>query len=240
MATGAELTYDTGASAMQMANAIFGDGVTVVSASYTGDKDSSAIYSNGDARSPDATPGDTGVILSTGDAKSFTQSSGDPNRATNTSTNTSGVNNNSDFNALAGTSTYDASWLDVDFVPTGNVMTMQFSFSSEEYPEYINSAYNDVFGVWVNGSHVPISVGNGTTSVTNINGANNANLVVSNTGDAYNTEMDGFTITMTLTVPVNVGVVNSIRIGVADATDSNYDSNVLIVGRQHPDDAGCN
>lgn len=230
MATGAELTYDINASAMQMANAIFGDGVSVVSASYTGDKNSSAIYSNGDALSPDATPGDTGVILSTGYAKSFTQSSGDPNRATNTSTNTSGVNNNADFNALAGTSTYDASWLDVDFIPTGNVMTMQFSFSSEEYPEYINSAYNDVFGVWVNGSHVPISVGNGNTSVTNINGANNANLVVSNTNDAYNTEMDGFTITMTLTIPVNVGVLNSIRIGVADATDSNYDSNVLIAG----------
>lgn len=230
MATGAELTYNTNATAVQMANAIFGDGVTVVSASYTGDNRSSAIYSNGDARSPDATPGDTGVILSTGYAASFTQSSGDPNRSTQTSTNTNGVDNNAAFNALSGTRTYDAAWLDVDFIPTGNLMTIQFSFASEEYPEYISSIYNDLVGVWVNGAPVDMVIGNGDTSVTNINGINNQNLYVSNTNDAYNTEMDGFTVTMTLTFPVNVGVVNSIRIGIADVSDSSYDSNLLIAG----------
>ncbi|WP_293451114.1 choice-of-anchor L domain-containing protein [Planktotalea sp.] len=75
-ATGAGLGYNTSASAMAMANAIFGAGVTVPSASYTGDNRSSAIYSNGDALSPDATLGDTGVILSTGRADRFTQSNG--------------------------------------------------------------------------------------------------------------------------------------------------------------------
>ena len=48
------------------------------------------------------------------------------------------------------------------------------------------------------------------------------------TADQCNTEMDGFTITVTLTIPVNPGVVNSIRIGIADTADSNYDSNLLI------------
>ena len=74
MATAAELGYDTGASATEMAEEIFGDGVTVVSADYTGDSRSSAIYSNGDALAPGATPGDTGVILSTGRANSSTRS----------------------------------------------------------------------------------------------------------------------------------------------------------------------
>ena len=82
MATGAELGYDTRASAVEMANTIFGNGVTVVGASYQGDRNSAAIYTNGDALSPYATPGDTGVILSTGRATDFTQSSGDPNRST--------------------------------------------------------------------------------------------------------------------------------------------------------------
>ena len=40
--------------------------------------------------------------------------------------------------------------------------------------------------------------------------------------------MDGFTLTMTLTIPVNPGQVNSIRIGVADVTDNQYDSTLLI------------
>ena len=47
-----ELTYDTTASALAMAQTIFGDGVTIVGATYTGDDDASAIYSNGDAISP--------------------------------------------------------------------------------------------------------------------------------------------------------------------------------------------
>jgi hypothetical protein len=230
MATGAELGYNINASAIQMANAIFGNGVTVVGASYTGDNRSSAIYSNGDALSPFATPGDTGVILSTGLASSFTQSSGDPNRSSSTSTNTSGPNNNAQFNALAGASTYDASILDVDFIPTGNVMTMQFTFSSEEYPEYSNTQYNDIVGVWINGTLVPLSAGNGNVAVGNVNQTSSSNLYVDNTGDQYNTEMDGFTLTMTLTIPVIPGVVNSIRIGIADVSDSSYDSNLLIAG----------
>ena len=230
VATGRELGYNVNASAMQMANAIFGDGVTVVSASYTGATNSSAIYSYGDSRSPDATPSDTGVILSTGNVADFTQSSGDPNRYTNTSTNTSGVDNNSDFNSIAGARTYDAAWLNVDFIPTGNLMTISFTFASEEYPEYVNSIYNDVVGVWVNGSPVQVNLSTSTTSVNNINGTNNENLYISNTSDAYNTEMDGFTVTMTLTFPVNVGALNTIRIGIADVSDANYDSNLLIAG----------
>ena len=53
MATGAELGYDTRASAVEMANTIFGNGVTVVGASYQGDRNSAAIYTNGDALSVD-------------------------------------------------------------------------------------------------------------------------------------------------------------------------------------------
>ena len=152
MATGAELTY-TQSTALQMANAIFGDGVTVTGASYTGPSSSAAVYSNGQL-APGVVPATTGVILSTGRAADFTQSSGDPNRAAGTSTDTTGATNNAQFNTIAGATTYDAVWLDVDFIPTGDEMTMQFVFSSEEYPEYINSQFNDVVGVWINGTLV--------------------------------------------------------------------------------------
>jgi len=229
MVAASELAINTGASAMLMAETIFGDGVTVVSASYTGDNRSSGVYSGGDTTSPDATPGDTGVILSTGRAKDFTNSNGQSNQNTGTSSNTSGVNNDADFNAIAGGRTYDASILDVDFIPTGDTMTMQFSFSSEEYPEYW-SAYSDIVGVWINGSYVQMSVGDGDADVQNINSGSSENQFLDNTGDVFNTEMDGLTITLTLTIPVNPGVVNSIRIGVADQGDSSYDTNLLIAG----------
>ena len=229
MVAASELSINTSASAMFMADTIFGDGVTVVSASYTGDNRSSGVYSGGDSTSPDATPGDTGVILSTGKAKDFTNSSGQSNQHTGTSTNTSGVNNDAGFNAIAGGRTYDAAILDIDFIPTGDTLTMQFSFSSEEYPEYW-SAYSDIIGVWINGTYVPMTVGDGDADVQNINSGTNENQFLDNTNDAYNTEMDGLTITLTLTIPVNAGVVNSIRIGVADQGDSSYDTNLLIAG----------
>jgi hypothetical protein len=233
MVTATRLPVDTRASATEMAQAIFGDGVTVVGASYTGDRDSSGIYSNGDTVSPGVTPGDTGVILSTGDAIDLTNSTSgfrNANQSGSTTTNTSGVNNNADFNALAGTSTFDAAMFDVDFIPTGDTLTMQFVFASDEYPEFTNSLFNDVVGVWVNGQSVPIVVGSGQTSVNNINQNSNINLFNDNTASQFNTEMDGFTATLTLKMAVTPGEVNSIRIGIADVSDSSYDSSLLIAG----------
>lgn len=230
MVAAAELGYNTNASAMQMAQAIFGDGVTVVGATYSGDNRSSAIYSNGDALAPGATPGDTGVILSTGRAASFTNSSGQSNQSTSTSRNTGGIDNDADMNAAAGAPTYDASILSVDFIPDTNLMTMQFVFSSEEYPEFQNSIYQDFVGVWVNGVQVDMTVGNGDVDPGNLNNVSNQNLFIDNTADQYNTEMDGFTVTMTLKMNVIAGVANTIRIGIADVSDSVYDSNLLIAG----------
>ena len=228
MATGAELTYTTNASALAMAQAIFGSGATVVSASYTGDNRASAIYSNGDALAPNTTPGDTGVILSTGQASRFTQSSGDPNRSGSTTSGNSGPNNNPDFNAAAGNNTFDASFLDIDFIPDNDLMTIRFVFSSEEYPEFTNSIYQDFVGVWINGQQVDIQAGNGDVDPANLNTSQNVNLFYDNTGDDYNTEMDGFTVSLTMTMQVIPDQVNSIRIGIADVADNNYDSNLLI------------
>jgi len=230
MVAASELDIDESATAIEMAEEIFGDGVTVVSASYDGDNDSSGIYTGGDTTSPGVVPGDSGVILSTGDAADFTNSSGQSNQSNSTSTNTSGDNNNPDFNEAAGTRTYDASVLEVDFIPDSDTMTMQFVFSSEEYPEYVNSIYQDVVVVWINGEQVELAVGNGDADPGNVNSTNNENLYIDNTGDQYNTEMDGFTVTMTLTMPVVPGEVNTIQIGIADVGDSSYDSNLLIAG----------
>lgn len=233
----AELPIQTvrqGASADDMAANIFGDGVQVVAASYIGDRDSAGIYTNGEAISPGVTPGDTGIILSTGDAEDFTNANGQFNRSTGTSTNTSGTDNFSDYNTAAGNArTYDAATLNVDFYSTNSVMTMKFVFASEEYPEFVSSQYQDFVGVWINGALVPMDVGS-VVDPGNINNAANVNLFVDNQNDTYNTEMDGFTVTMTLTMNVKTGTgpndLNSMRIAIADVSDSSYDSNLLIAG----------
>ena len=231
MVAGTEIPIARNASAMQMAQEMFGPGVTIESASYTGDRDSSGIYSDGDSISPGVMPGDTGVMFSTGDLRGFTGNRWwGSNTSNSQTTDSNGPNNVADFNAAAGANTYDASFIDVDFTPDGDMLTMQFVFASEEYPEYAVGAFQDFVGVWINGQQVQLSVGDGDVDPNNLNAGANGNLFIDNTNDQYNTEMDGFTVNLTLKIPVNAGQTNSIRIGIADVNDTNYDSTLIIAG----------
>ncbi|MEX0339515.1 MAG: Hint domain-containing protein [Arenibacterium sp.] len=232
MAVANELPIDTTATAEEMAAEIFGAGIRIESASYSGDDLSSGIYTNGNTVSPGVTPADSGVILSTGEVGDFTNSDGtnETNNSTGTSTNTRGVNRDDDFDALAGSTTRDAAFLEIEFEPQGDLITIDFVLSSEEYPEFANSAFNDVVGVWVNGTLAEVSIGDGTASIGNINDGETGNIYNDNTNDQFNTEMDGFTITLTFVAPVNAGEINTLKIGVADVGDSSYDTNLLIAG----------
>jgi hypothetical protein len=227
--TASKLPVVTNVTAMQMADTIFGDGVTVLSASYRGDPRSAGIYTNGLTVSPGAVPSASGVILSTGLATSFTNASGDPNQSSSTSGMMTGINNDPGMNAIAGVATYDGAFFDASFRPVGDTLTMRLVFGSEEYLEWVNSGYNDAVGIWVNGVKLSLALGDGDISIDNINTTVNPNLFVNNTGDIINTEMDGLTMVLTLKAPVLVGQVNTIRIGIADAGDASYDSNLLIV-----------
>jgi hypothetical protein len=228
MVNATKLPVDTSASAMKMAEAMFGSGIKIVGASYSGDPLSSGIYSKGLTVAPGVTPSDSGVILSTGKAGDFTNTKGEANQTASRSTDTKGVDDDQDLNAIAGVKTFDAAIFKADFVPDGSVLTMQISFSSEEYLEYVGSGFNDAVGVWVNGQKAELTVGNGDISINNINPTSNGNLYVDNAKDQFNTEMDGFTVTLTLKAPVKPGEVNTIKIGIADGGDATYDSNLFI------------
>lgn len=231
MPTVSELPIDTDASAEDMVNAIFGEGVTIVSASYTGVSHASGIYTDGDTIAPGVTPADTGVILSTGKAESITNSSGDVNENSGTSTDNETAGD-SDLNSLAYAETHDAAVLEATFVPDGTVLTMQITFSSEEYLEYVGSGYNDAVGIFVNGEKSELTIGDGDVTINNINDGSNENLYLDNPADneAYNTEMDGLTVTLTLKAPVVPDAENTIKTTIADGGDSFYDSNLLIAG----------
>ncbi len=231
MPTASELPIDTTATALQMAETIFGDGIVIVSASYSGAEAASGIYTDGDAVAGLLTPSDTGVILSTGNAQDITNDSDDANRSSGTSTN-HGLAGDSDLDAIAGATTHDAAVFETSFIPEGSLLTMQVTFSSEEYLEYVNSGFNDAVGVWVNGVKAELRVGDGDITINNINDVTNSELYIDNPADAEiaNTEMDGFTATLTLKAPVVPGVENFLKIAIADGGDGAYDSNLLIAG----------
>ncbi|CUH51398.1 choice-of-anchor L domain-containing protein [Shimia marina] len=231
MPTASELPIDTHATDMEMAEAIFGTGIEIKSASYTGHSQSSGIYSDGDDVASALTPSDTGVILSTGRAASVTNSSGDANISHST-TGRMYTKGDKDLSELGGGKSYDAAVLEASFVPEGNTLTMQVVFSSEEYLEWVDTGFNDAVGIWVNGEPAALTVGDGDITIDNINTEDNSNLYIDNpaSGEVANTEMDGLTITLTLKAPVKAGEVNTIKIGIADIGDRSYDSNLLIAG----------
>lgn len=233
MATATELAINTTASALDMAEAIFGDGVQVVTATYSGDPLSSGIYSGASTTMAGISPTDGGVILSTGNVSSITNSDGSTNTNTATGTGldtTGGVNGDAQLNTIAGVATLDGAILQAEFIPDGEFLTMRFVFTSEEYPEYINAGVNDAFGVWINGQFVEATITTqGNIAIDTVNGSNNTNLYIDNTADQYNTEMDGFTRVLSIKARVNPGEVNTIKIGIADGGDAIYDSNLLIM-----------
>ncbi|SLN28687.1 hypothetical protein PSA7680_01308 [Pseudoruegeria aquimaris] len=231
MVTASELNIDTNATADAMAEAMFGSGIQIVDASYTGAQGASGIYSGGDATAPLLTPSDTGVILSTGRATDVTNSSGDANASSGTTTSW-GLGGDADLNEIAGAQTFDAAIFEATFIPQGDVLTMQVVFSSEEYLEYVNSGFNDAVGIWVNGQKAELTVGDGDITINNINDQSNQSLYIDNPAgsDPVNTEMDGLTVTLTLKANVNAGDQNTIKIAIADGGDSAYDSNLLIAG----------
>lgn len=221
------ITITSEVPAMDLANTIFGSGVTVTGASFEGDPQAAGVYSGA---LEGIAPGDGGVILSTGRAGGFQNATGGNNQHDGFGADNGGINGNADMNALAGAPTYDGAFLNATFIPDGDMITMNFVFSSEEYPEYVNSSYNDVFAVWVNGDLIPVTlVKNGQVTINNVNGGFNENLYVDNTGGGFETEMDGFTLVLSLKAPVVKGAENTIRIGIADAGDAAYDSNLLIM-----------
>ena len=240
MAIASELNINTSASALDMANAIFGSGIQVLSATYTGAIGQAGTYSGalstlGNVASGGLVSSDTGVILSTGNVADFTNSSGttDTNLVANRSSDmgTGSVDGDAQLNTVAGQATFDGAVLTANFIPTGDMITMQFVFSSEEFPEYISSNVNDAFGVWVNGTFVPVTITTaGNVAIDEINQNKNSNLYRDNTADQFNTEMDGVTRILSFKAPVNQGQVNTIKIGIADGGDAIYDSNLLIMG----------
>jgi PKD repeat protein len=171
-----------------------------------------------------------GVIMTTGLA---TIAIG-PNSVAN-----AGVNLNfpgdSTMTAILNMITYDACIIEFDFIPAGDtIFVADFVFASEEYPEYVNSAYNDAFAFFIDGPNVdgPVNVAwvPGTQTHIAINSVNhllNSEYYVNNT-DGEQIQYDGYTTPIYLDYPVIAGETYHLRIVIVDAADAIYDSGVII------------
>lgn len=191
---------------------------------------------------------ESGILLTSGSAR---LAIGPNNMAGATGNNNRG--GSSLLNALIpGYLTYDASLLTIAFVPTSHFVKFSYVFASEEYNEWVGSAYNDVFGFFVNGvNHALLP---GTTTPVSINNVNcghsdnaldangnaipaaapgtgpNCNYYIDNFNGALDTQYDGLTKVLTFVAPVDPGIENILVLGIADAGDRVLDSGVFLAG----------
>ena len=124
--------------------------------------------------------------------------------------------------------TNDAAIIEFDVVTESPTFAIRYVFASEEYREYVDSEYNDVFAFFVNGANIALTPGSGQpVTINTINHLRNQGLYQDNEGGA-NTQMDGYTSPLLAVAVVEPGTVNHIRIAIADTSDSALDSAVFI------------
>jgi hypothetical protein len=209
-----------GVTPQQLVQSLVGVGVQVANVTYTGANVAAGRFTGGQNTIGFA----QGVILSTGLAGGVVGAAG-----TNASTN-NGTAGDADLAAIVTpNTTFDAAVLEFDFVPEGDLLTFQYVFGSEEYPEFVNAGVNDVFAFFLNGQNIALIPGTTTpVSIDTVNANVNSQFYVDNTGGAFAIVLDAFTKVLTIKAKVNAGQSNHIKLAISDAGDGIFDSDVFI------------
>jgi hypothetical protein len=203
----------------------------ITNVTYSGSKNAAGTFSGGTG----IIGFESGIVLSSGNVASVAG----PNTASNTSTN-NGSDGDANLNALSQGTTRDAAVLEFDFT-CDYIQTISFKyvFTSEEYNEFVNTSFNDVFAFVLNGTNIAVVPSTTTpVAINTINcgnpnntaaGSSNCNLFINNEAGTLNTEMDGLTVVLTATSTLQPGT-NHIKLAIADVGDGSFDSNVFLKG----------
>jgi len=222
-----QLTVATGATAQQLGNNLAGNNVNIFNATITG-----TTQQRGTFQFVGSELGlNSGVILSTGN---ILDAPG-PNSNGGTSSGMGGAGDPL-LDALSGVTTYDAVRFQFDFEVQGDEIEFKFVFLSEEYNEFVNSGFNDVFAFYISGPGIVgqenLAVVPGTTTPVTINSINNGSFwqfYHDNENGNTNIEFDGFTTLMTaFKSGLQPCGIYTLSLRIADGSDSAFDSAVLL------------
>ena len=186
-----------------------------------------------------------GMILATGSAEVAVG----PNDSNNASGGYGNSTPDANLSSLTAGSIYDRANIEFDFTPTQTPVTFEFVFASEEYCEYVNSQFNDVFGFFISGPGITGTqnlavIGPSTpVSINTVNHLINSGLYVHNTPFSGNNcnvippamspainevQYDGFTQKLTAVANVTPCQTYHIKLKIADVGDGIFDSGVFL------------
>lgn len=173
-----------------------------------------------------------GMLLSTGDVLDGLGANTSPSISTN-------LNGPGDalLSSLCGSQTYDAAILEFDFTSTiDDSVFIKYVFASEEYPEFVGSQFNDIFGFFISGPGINgqqnIALIPGTTTPVAINNVNHISFTNYYNDNAAGTFMqyDGYTTVLYAKFYAIAGNPYHLTMKIADAGDEFYDSAVFLEG----------
>lgn len=222
-----------------IANTLFGSSCfQVTNVTYKGMPQSFGSFTGGQSNIQLA----NGIVIATGDAHVVQG----PNTDENASQGYGIPGSDPDLLPLTTGSLFDIASIEFDITPTVPVISLQMVFGSEEYCEYVNTQFNDVFGIFISGPGYPSPVNiakvpntNQPVSVNTINHLINTNYYINN--GSYNTQcpslppfapqecqLDGWTKALTASAQVLPCSTYHIKIAIADVGDGIYDSAVFL------------
>jgi gliding motility-associated-like protein len=242
-----EITRSNNADAL--AQFLVGEGITIFSATIKGTFEQSGFFYN---RSGTLLGLDSGIVLTSGKAKS---NSGTGLAGPQSFTSSHNLNQPGDLDlseVINATATKDANVLEFDFVPQGNVVRFRYIFSSEEYPEYNCTDFNDVFAFFISGpgfpfpqniakipgTNIPVSINSVNSGIPGP-GGNIANCQSPGPGAPFvmfyisnlnNTQFthDGHTTVFETFAIVQPCATYHLKLAIADAIDYVFDSAVFL------------
>ena len=234
----AQLTVSNTLTPVQLVQQVLlGAGINAFNITYTGD--TGAIGSFNGVSSNIGLAG--GVLLTSG---KIWNAPGPNNSCSATGCNSTA--GDSMLNTIISGTTYDAAILEFDFVPIGDTVKFRYVFASEEYNEFVNSTFNDVFAFFISGPGIvgspnialipltatPVSInnvnnGNSACGVAPSGPCNNCAYFLDNT-NGTTVQYDAFTTPLVALHWVIPCDTYHIKIAIADVGDCVYDSGVML------------
>lgn len=220
-----------------LANKIAGSGITpyAVRFNQAGTTDDESIAAGKFSGGQPYVRMASGVVLSSGDVSTLPGSN-----ETTSSEAFLGTGSDADLETLVDPSltVNDATVLEFKFMAgaTANTISVEYVFLSEEYNEFVNSAYNDVFGFFVNGvNYATVGSAQDPVTINSVNLGSNSLLYIDNDVNgtsppptSISIEADGLTTVLTCTAPIIPSQENTIKFAIGDVSDDRLDSWVMI------------
>jgi len=219
--------------------------------SFTGDPKSVGYYTNGGIFGFDNT---SGIVISTGFSGSLDASN---NCSGSNANGNTGGGGDPDLMDMTSMQIYDAVIIEFDIKRLDDSVFLSYIFGSEEYHEWVNSQFNDVFGFFLSGPGIEGPYINDAVNIATIPGTNNpvsintincgkagpgcniplgsgpnCELLYDNTDNGQSIfnqcALDAFTYPLTAAHEIQPGEWYHVKLALGDVGDAVYDSGILL------------